>query len=94
MAAVSAVLDDVALGGVIVAPEGAYSGTLGQLHRFTATGRISVRLVDITDTPAVVAALDGASLLWIETPTNPLLGIADLGTLVAAAHQRVGARLR
>ncbi len=47
---------------------------------------MDVRPVDITDTDAVVAALDGADLLWLETPTNPLLGVADLPVLVGAAH--------
>jgi len=43
--------------------------------------------VDITDTDAVIAAIDGASMLWIETPTNPLVGIADLERLAAAAGE-------
>ena len=37
-------------------------------------GRMTVREVDITDTTATVAALAGADLIWVESPTNPLLG--------------------
>jgi cystathionine gamma-synthase len=48
----------------------------------------AVRLVDITDTDAVLAACDGADVLWVESPTNPLLGIADLPRLCAAARER------
>ena len=44
-------------------------------------------LVDIADTEAVVAAVDDAALLWIESPTNPALEVADLAALVAAAHE-------
>jgi cystathionine gamma-synthase len=51
-------------------------------------GRAQVRLVDITDTGAVLAACEGASVLWLESPTNPLLGVADLPRLCAAARER------
>ncbi|MGN6637124.1 MAG: trans-sulfuration enzyme family protein, partial [Oryzihumus sp.] len=51
-------------------------------------GRLEVRRVDISDTAAVVAALDGADLLWVESPTNPTLEVADVPALVAAAHDR------
>ena len=43
-------------------------------------GRRTVRRVDVADTEAVLAALDGAALLWLESPTNPLLEVADLPT--------------
>jgi cystathionine gamma-synthase len=49
-------------------------------------GRLEVHAVDITDTDAVIAALPGAGLLWLETTTNPLMGIADLPALIEAAH--------
>jgi cystathionine gamma-synthase len=51
-------------------------------------GRAEVRFVDITDTQAVVAACDGADVLWLESPTNPLLGIADLPALCALTRER------
>ncbi len=47
-----------------------------------------MELVDITDTDAVIAACDGANVLWLESPTNPLLGIADLPYLCAAGRER------
>ncbi|RZS87015.1 cystathionine gamma-synthase [Motilibacter rhizosphaerae] len=90
-AAVSAVLDRVPVGGTVVAPVGCYSGTLVGLERLHRLGRVGeVRLVDPADTAAVVAALPGADLLWVESPTNPLLAVADLPALVAAAYE-VGA---
>jgi len=92
MAAVTAVLDDVASGALVVAPEAAYSGVLDQLLRLQTVGRLTVRLVDITDTDAVREAVRGAALLWVESPTNPLLGVADVPALVRAAH-RAGARV-
>ena len=42
-----------------------------------ASGRFDVRRVDITDAEAVEAALPGAALLWLESPTNPALEVAD-----------------
>jgi cystathionine gamma-synthase len=45
-----------------------------------------VRRVDLADSSAVIAALDGADLLWLETVTNPLLAVPDIPTLAAAAH--------
>ena len=49
-----------------------------------------LRRVDPADTDAVVAALPGADLVWLESPTNPLLEVADLSAIAAAAHD-VGA---
>lgn len=91
MGAVSAVFDDVRVGGVIVAPVGSYSGSIAALQRREASGRImEARFVDIADTGAVLAACEGADLLWVESPTNPLLAVADLLALVPGA-QALGA---
>ena len=49
-------------------------------------GRWEVRRVDISDTDAVVAACKGAALLWVESPTNPKMDIADIPVLCRAAH--------
>ena len=43
--------------------------------------------MDLTDTAAVRAAADDADLLWLETPSNPLLEVADLPALCAAGRQ-------
>lgn len=86
MAAVSAVLEQLPAGAVVVAPQDAYTGTRAYLEDAERLGRLTSRLVDVTDTEAAVAACKGAALLWLESPTNPLLGIADIPALVAAAH--------
>jgi cystathionine gamma-synthase len=51
-------------------------------------GRAEVRFVDVTDTEAVMAACEGADVLWLESPTNPLLGIADVPALCGFARER------
>jgi cystathionine gamma-synthase len=48
----------------------------------------AIRRVDIADTDATVAALDGATILWTESPTNPTLAVADLPALFTAARER------
>ncbi|KRF36446.1 trans-sulfuration enzyme family protein [Nocardioides sp. Soil805] len=87
LAAVSTVLDLVGNGAKVVAPRGAYNGTIMQLADLESRGRIRAELVDITDTEAVVAACDDAALVWLESPTNPGLELADIPTIRAAAHE-------
>ncbi len=86
MGAASAVFDLVPVGGRVVAPRHAYSGTLGLLDRQAATGRITLERVDIADTAAVAKAMPGAALLWAESPTNPAIEVADLAAITKAAH--------
>ncbi|MGZ4627457.1 MAG: trans-sulfuration enzyme family protein [Oryzihumus sp.] len=88
MAAVAAALSLAPERGVVVAPTHAYNGTGSILGDLADAGRLEVRRVDISDTTAVVAALDGADLLWVESPTNPMLEVADVPALVAAAHEQ------
>jgi len=86
LAAVSTVLDLVGHSAAVVAPRHAYNGTVTQLADLQARGRLTARLVDITDTAAVVAACDDAALVWLESPTNPALELADIETVARAAH--------
>ena len=86
LATVSTVLDLVGQGAAVVAPRHAYNGTVMQLADLEARGRLTARLVDITDTEAVVQACDDAALVWVESPTNPALELAEIETIAAAAH--------
>ena len=88
LAAVAAVIETLPVGAVIVVPRAAYNGTRLLLADLQTRGRVQTRPVDITDTAAVIAAMDGAALLWAESPTNPLLEIADLPALLGAARKR------
>lgn len=86
MAAAEAVLDLVPLGGRVIAPNTTYTGVAVRLRELHAKGAIDLTLVDVTDTAQVLAEIaSGAQLLWLESPTNPLLEVADLSTLLAAA---------
>jgi len=87
MAAVTTVLDLVGQGAKVVAPQHAYQGSIMSLADLESRGRITAQLVDIEDTAAVVAACDDAALVWIESPTNPALELADIATIATAAHE-------
>lgn len=86
MAAANAMLDLVPMGAVVVAPSAAYSGVAVRLRELESIGRIELRIVEADDAAAVVSACSGAHLLWLESPTNPLLQVADLPVCIAAAH--------
>src|SRR3546814_5970904 len=86
LAAVATILDLVGQGQKVVAPRHSYNGTIGQLSDLEARGRITTQLVDITNTDECIAACEGASLVWLESPTNPALEVADIPAIREAAH--------
>jgi cystathionine gamma-synthase len=86
MAAIAAVLDLLPAGSRIVAPKDCYFGVGELLADGQEKGRWAVDRVDLTDTASVRAAVAGADLLWLETPSNPLLEVADLPALCAAGR--------
>ena len=88
MAAISAVFSVLPIGAPVVASNQGYSGTMGLLNQHQASGRLEVRFVDITNTEEVIGAIKGAALLWLESPTNPCLDIADLAALISAAKKQ------
>jgi cystathionine gamma-synthase len=87
LSTVATVLDLVGQGATVVAPRHAYNGTVMQLADLEARGRVAANLVDITDTDAVVKACEDAALVWLESPTNPALEVADIETIAGAAHE-------
>ena len=87
LAAVATLLDLVGQDAAVVAPRHAYNGTVMQLADLEARGRLTVRLVDVTDPGAVAEAADDAALVWLESPTNPALEVIDLGPAIEAAHE-------
>lgn len=86
LATVATVLDLVGQDAVVVAPRHAYNGTVMQLADLGSRGRLTARLVDVADTAAVVDACDDAALVWLESPTNPALELAEIETIARAAH--------
>ena len=87
MAAVSAVFSILPIGAPIVASNQGYSGVMSLLNSFHASGRLEVRFVDVVNTQEVIDSMKGAALVWLESPTNPCLDVADLPALISAAKK-------
>jgi cystathionine gamma-synthase len=85
-AASTALLAPLARGAVVVFPDGAYTGTRALLGELEQHGAVALRPVDVTDTDAIIAGLEGARMLWLESPTNPMLAIAELPRILEAAR--------
>jgi cystathionine beta-lyase len=87
MAALVAVTRLVKAGEEILAGDDLYGGTFRLLSKIAPGLGVRVRHVDASDPAAVEAALNSSTrLLLVETPTNPLLRIADLERLAEIAH--------
>jgi cystathionine gamma-synthase len=86
MAAAAAVLETLPAGALVAVSKVAYHGVHVLLREREAAGRLRIHTIDALDAAAAAAACEGAALLWIETPTNPLIGVADIAALSAAAH--------
>lgn len=86
MAAANAILDLLPPGAVVVAAQFTYTGVAMRLRELDERGVITLRPVDVSDTAAVVAAVEGADAVWLESPTNPMLEIADIATISVAAR--------
>jgi len=90
LAAISTTLELLSSGDHIVATDDIYGGTYRLLERVRRrSARLQVSFVDFTDLAAVEAAIRPETrMLWVETPTNPLLRIADLEAVAALARRR------
>ena len=85
MAAITAALSLLKPGARVVASHEGYSGVMTLLKQHHASGRFIVNFLDISQTDRVMSALKDADLLWIESPTNPCLDVAELPELISAA---------
>jgi cystathionine gamma-synthase len=93
MAAIAAVLELLPVGARVVVPADSYTGLRGLLaDGVAAGGRWDVRTVDVTDDAALAAAVADADLVWLESPSNPLLHLVDIAAVTRAAHA-AGARV-
>jgi cystathionine gamma-synthase len=87
MAAVAAVFDLLPAGADIVIPDDCYQGVSGLAAAGQDRGRWNVARLPVEDTLAWSDQLSTADLLWLESPTNPLLSICDLKTICAAPRK-------
>jgi cystathionine gamma-synthase len=87
LAAVASLLASLPLGTSVTYPVNGYAGTRGLLEKLAKEGRLTTRTVDVVNTQDVIDALEDTDLLWLESPTNPMLGIADLPSILRAAKE-------
>ena len=88
MSAVLLVLQLLKAGDRVIAPHDCYGGTYRLLETLSKKGFLKVSFVELSDPHALEAALkDGAELLWIETPSNPLLRLTDIRSCCQKAKQ-------
>jgi cystathionine gamma-synthase len=87
MAAVALALELVPAGALVLAAHDCYGGTWRLLDAWARKGRFAVEFVDFTDNAALAAGLaKKPALVWVETPSNPLLRITDIRHVAQAAH--------
>jgi cystathionine gamma-synthase len=92
-AATAAIFQSLRPGDHVMAPEDSYYGTPALLLDQFAPWGLESTLVDMTNLAAVEAAVRPTTrLLWVETPSNPLLRVSDIGALVGIAR-RASARV-
>ncbi|HEV7388040.1 MAG TPA: cystathionine gamma-synthase [Gemmatimonadaceae bacterium] len=87
MSAVALVLQLLRPGDLVLSAHDCYGGTHRLLRSLAARGHFGVEFVDLTQAKAAaVVAAKRPRLLWIETPSNPLLRITDLSSVISAGH--------
>ena len=90
MAAIAAILHAMLEpGDVLVAPEDAYPGIREIARHDLARSGVEVRLV-ATREDAIRDAMQGARLVWVETPSNPELSVIDIARLATDVHAQGG----
>lgn len=89
MAAMTALLDTLPAGSHVLIPADCYTGLRVLAREFLPERGIEVSSIDLADLDAVAAAMRPRTrLIWAETPSNPLLRIADIAALATLAHDR------
>ncbi|MFX0539098.1 trans-sulfuration enzyme family protein [Ornithinimicrobium sp. Y1847] len=91
MGAIAAVASLVPVAGSVVTAHHVYNGTNGLLDQLAAAGALHVRRVDPQDTEAFAAAADGADLVLVESPSNPMMELTDIPALARELRSRYAA---
>ena len=92
MAAVASVFDQLSAGAVVVLPDDCYQGVVGLAEAGARKQQWEVRRLAVEDTAGWIRSCGDADLIWLESPSNPLLAVADLEA-VCAAPRKPGAIL-
>ena len=90
MAAVAALFDLLPVGAEVAIPDDCYQGVAALAADGAERGRWSVRRIGLSDTAGWTEAVAACDLVWLESPSNPLLGVADLSAICAAPRKPGG----
>ena len=87
MAAIGAILSILPSKAIIVAAKNGYQGTTTLLKNLHESEKLIVRFVDLANTKEILAAIPGAQIIHLESPTNPLLDVVDLPQVIKFAKE-------
>jgi cystathionine gamma-synthase len=87
MAGVAAVFDQLRVGSQVVIPDDCYQGVVGLAELGKQKGIWGLRRLAVDDTDEWVRACADADLIWLESPSNPLLTVADVRAICSAARK-------
>jgi cystathionine gamma-synthase len=87
MAGIAAVFEQLPTGAKVALPDDCYQGVAGLANAGQRRGRWSVRRMAVADTAAWIQACVESDLIWLESLSNPLLAVAELGTICAAPRK-------
>ena len=88
MAGIAAVFDQIPVGSVVALPADCYQGVAGLAKAGQSRGRWTVHRVAVADTAGWIEMCGVADLIWLESPSNPLLTVGDLDAICAAPRKR------
>ena len=92
MAAIAAIFDQLPTGSVVALPDDCYQGVAGLAEAGQSRGRWTVHRLAVADTAGWIETCRVADLIWLESPSNPLLTVADVDA-ICAAPRKSGAML-
>src|SRR5580692_4219868 len=88
MAGIAAIFDQLHTGSVVALSDDCYQAVAGLAKAGQSRGRWTVRRLAVADTAGWIEMCGVADLIWLESPSNPLLTVADLDSICAAPRKR------
>lgn len=87
MAGIAAIFDQLPAGSIVALPDDCYQGVVGLANAGRDRGRWTVHRLAVADTQGWIRMCSVADLIWLESPSNPLLMVADLDAICAAPRK-------
>src|ERR1700730_15295788 len=84
MAGIAAIFDQLPVGSLVALPDDCYQGVAGLAKAGQSLGRWTVHRIAVTATAGWIEICGMADLVWLESPSNPLLTVVDLDVICAA----------